>query len=236
MKERKVFYGWWVVVGIVINLSLLGPAAVAIANLFQTAVTTEFGISNSAFAINNVLVLGIGIFISPIVSRLLSGDKFKLTYLAGVLSYIIGLVGYSFSQNIYNFYFFSLFLGTGFITSTIIPASILINNWFIDKRGLALSIALSGLGIGGFILSPLVTALISSLEWRMTYQIYAGLIAVLVIPTSLFLIRFKPEDMELVALESENIDETATNSSSQVDSGKVRLTVSQSLKKPFSSY
>lgn len=233
MKERKMFYGWWIVIGIVINLALLGPAAVAIANLFQTSVTTDFEISNSAFAINNVLVLGIGMFISPIVSRLLSGDKFKMTYLAGAIAYIVGLVGYSFSPNIYVFYFFSLILGAGFITSSIIPASILVNNWFVEKRGLALSIALSGLGIGGFILSPLVTVLISSLNWRMTYLIYAILIAVIVLPTIIFVIHFKPEDKGLKALGAEEISDSTDQSSQQLETGKVKLSVADSLKKTF---
>lgn len=232
MEKKKMFYGWWVVIGILANLSFLGPAAVALANLFQTPVTTEFGISNSAFAINNMIVLGVGMFISPMVSKLLTGEHFKKTYMVGVISYIIGLVGYSVSQNIYMFYIFSLFIGVGFTASTMMPASILINNWFVDKRGLALSIALSGLGVGGFILSPVVTILISSLNWRMTYIIYAIAIAIVVIPVTLFVIKFKPEDMGLVALGKDLTGTNqATNESSEAN--KVSLTVAESLKKPF---
>ncbi len=90
-----MIYGWWIVIAILINISLLGPAAVALANIFQTSVAIEFAISNSAFAIDNVIVLGIGIFVSSIVSH------FNKTYLMGIISSIIGLVGYSISQKIY---------------------------------------------------------------------------------------------------------------------------------------
>ena len=64
-----MIYGWWIVIAILINISLLGPAAVALANIFQTSVAIEFAINNSALAINNVIVLGIGIFVLTIVSK-----------------------------------------------------------------------------------------------------------------------------------------------------------------------
>lgn len=41
--------------------------------------------------------------------------------------------------------------------SAFIPMTILIARWFNDKRGIATSIAMTGIGIGGFILSPLLT-------------------------------------------------------------------------------
>lgn len=56
MDKSKTFYGWWVVVGSAIMLAVLGPAAVAVANIYQAPVVAEFGISNSQFAISNSLV------------------------------------------------------------------------------------------------------------------------------------------------------------------------------------
>ena len=69
LKKEKMIYGWWIVIAILINISLLGPDAVALANIFQTSVAIKFAISNSALAINNVIVLGIGIFVLTIVSK-----------------------------------------------------------------------------------------------------------------------------------------------------------------------
>ncbi len=85
LKNEKMFYGWWLVIAI-------------LTNIFQTSVAIEFAISNSALAINNVIVLGIGIFVSSIVSKNLSGSHFNKTYLMGIISSIIGLVSYSISQ------------------------------------------------------------------------------------------------------------------------------------------
>src|SRR5690606_27555441 len=72
MKNNKVFYGWWLVLFSALSLAVMGPASVAVANLFQNPVTHEFGITNSQFAISNSLVLGMGIFLSPFISKKLA--------------------------------------------------------------------------------------------------------------------------------------------------------------------
>ncbi len=77
MKNSKMFYGWWIVLGATIILAVLGPATVAVANIYQAPIVAEFGITNSQFAISNSLVLGVGIFLSPFVSKRLTSGNFK---------------------------------------------------------------------------------------------------------------------------------------------------------------
>ncbi|MFL2100244.1 hypothetical protein [Desemzia sp. FAM 23989] len=91
MKQNNIFYGWWIVLGSAVILAVLGPASVAVANIFQTPVTAEFGISNSQFAISNSqfaisnsLVLGVEIFLSPYISQKLAGKNFRLVFLIGI--------------------------------------------------------------------------------------------------------------------------------------------------------
>lgn len=200
MRENKIFYGWWIVLGGAIVLALLGPASVAVANLFQTPVTEEFGISNSQFAISNSIVLGVGIFLSPYISQKFATGNFKLVYVIGLITYILAYMGFGLAPNIYVFYVLSLFVGFGFMSTTIIPVSMLINNWFIEKRGLALSLALSGLGIGGVVFSQVLTPLIFNFGWRQTYFIYAAIMLVVALPIVLFIFKAKPEMLGLTAL------------------------------------
>lgn len=137
MKQSNIFYGWWIVLGSAIILAVLGPASVAVANIFQTPVTAEFGISNSQFAISNSLVLGVGIFLSPYISQKLASKNFRLVFLIGLIVYVLAYTGYGFAQNIYVFYLLSLLVGFGFMTTTIIPVSMMVNNWFIQKKGIS---------------------------------------------------------------------------------------------------
>lgn len=205
MNKSKIFYGWWIVLGAAILLAVLAPAAIALANLFQTPVTEAFGISNSQFAISNSLVLGVGIFLAPYISQKLATGNFKLIYAIAIIVYALAYMGFGLAPNIYVFYLLSLFVGFGLMTTTMIPVSILINNWFVKKRGLALSLALSGLGIGGVVFSPILTSLITNVGWRPTYMIYGAIMLVVSLPIVLFVFKFKPEMMNLTAYGTENL-------------------------------
>lgn len=208
MKKNKIFYGWWIVLGSAIMLAVLGPASVAVANLFQTPVTEEFGISNSQFAISNSLVLGVGVFLSPFISRKLASKHFKLVYSIGVIIYGLAYMGFGLTPNIYIFYLLSLFVGFGFMTTTMIPVSMLVNNWFVKQRGLALSLALAGLGVGGVIFSQVLTPLIINVGWRQTYLIYGGIMLLVGLPIALFLFKLTPEEMNMTAFGAEEIGNT----------------------------
>nr|MDK7249242.1 MFS transporter [Corynebacterium amycolatum] len=75
--------------------------------------------------------------------------------------------------NIYVFYLLSIGVGFGYTATTIIPVSMLVNNWFVKSRGTALSLSFAGLGLGGIIFSQLLTWLIGDMGWRMAYLVYA---------------------------------------------------------------
>lgn len=234
MKTTKLFYGWWIVVASAILLAVLGPASVALANLFQTPVTEEFGITNSQFALSNSIVLGVGIFLSPYISQQLSTDRFKMVYSIGVLAYGLGFIGFGFSPNIYLFYVFSLFVGFGFMSTTIMPVSMLINNWFTEKRGLALSLALAGLGVGGTIFSQVVTQLIVSIGWRSTYMLYGGFMLAVALPITWLLVKVRPEDMNLTAFGAKNSQQGATHLEEKLEQSKgVQIPIKETRTKPF---
>lgn len=227
MKKPNIFYGWWVVVGIALLLAVLGPAAVAVANIYQSPIVTQYGITNSQFAISNSLVLGVGVFLSPLVSKRLSGDNFKRNYIIGLIIYALAYVGYGLTTDRFVFYFLSLFVGFGSLSTTIIPASILISNWFVEKRGLALSLAFSGLGIGGIVFSQLVTFLINTFNYQVAYVIYGSLMLIIGLPIILFLIKVKPEDMGLTPYGKE--DSVNVESDRTIDTKEVKPTSSGSI-------
>lgn len=203
MKNNKVFYGWWLVLFSALSLAVMGPASVAVANLFQNPVTHEFGITNSQFAISNSLVLGMGIFLSPFISKKLAFGNFRLVYIVGVMIYGLAYIGFGFAPNMYVFYALALLVGVGNVSTTIIPVSMLVNNWFVKKRGLALSLSFTGLGVGGVIFSQAVTFLITNVGWRYTYLIYGLIILLVGIPIGWFVFRARPEDMGMTAYGAE---------------------------------
>lgn len=194
MKEKNgIFYGWWIVVGVALLLTVAAPASVAVANIYQPHVTEALNISASAFAVSNTIVLGMGVFLSPIVSNLLS-QKFKMWYMIGIVIYVLGLLGYSRMTNLVHLYLSSFLTGIGFIFTAIIPASMLVNKWFNKQKGLALSLAFSGLGIGGVIFSNLVTYVIEAAGWRQANLTYAIILFVVSALVMTFIIKVDPSE------------------------------------------
>lgn len=96
-----------------------------------------------------------------------------------------------------------------------IPASILIKNWFREKRGLALGIASSGTGICTVIFSPLIADLVekqslrSAFLFQMVFMLISGTVAFL-------LIREKPSDMGLAPLGVGEEEKTSDREARQV--------------------
>jgi len=234
MNKEKTFYGWWIVLGTAILLAILGPASVAVANLFQNSVVESFGIANSQFALVNAIVLGVGIFISPFVTQMLSGKHFKKFFTIAIIVYSLAYVGYGFATNISMFYILSLLVGFGYISTTIIPTGILINNWFTEKRGLAMSLALSGLGIGGMITSQIIPRLITAIGWRSTYISYGLTMLIVGLIVVWFILAQKPEDKGLTALgTSKRSVHTNVGESKEQQVQPTTVDFKSTMKKPF---
>ena len=197
MKERKVFYGWYVVIGCLLITCTLVPPIMALSSKFLMQVTEELQISRSAFTLANTILQGLGIFLSPFVSAKLAKGDMKKIQTISIAGFAVSYASYSLAQNVVHLYISSIFIGIFYLNATLIPVSMMITNWFTKKRGLAMSIAMAGIGIGGAVFSPIVTALLTRYGWRHTYQIMAVIMLVIALPAAIFLLKKRPEEMGL---------------------------------------
>lgn len=197
MKKGKIFYGWWVVLGCILITCTMVPPIMALSNKYLLQVTAEMGISRSAFTLANTILQGLGIFISPFVAKKLAKGNMRLIQSVSIVGYVLAYASYSLAQSAVHLYISAFLLGLFYLNSTLIPVSMMVTNWFAKKRGLAMSLAMAGIGVGGFLFSPIITYLLEAFGWRNTYRIMALIIFVVAFPTALFLLRKKPEDMGL---------------------------------------
>lgn len=226
MKNHKVFYGWWVVLGCVLITTTIVPPIMSLSNKFLIQVTTDMNISRSAFTLANTILQGLGIFISPFVSKKLANGNMKQIQSISIIGFVLSYASYSLAQNAIHLYISAFFIGIFYLNSTIIPVSIMVTNWFVKKRGLAMSLAMAGIGVGGTIFSPIVTMLLNNYGWRRTYQIMALIILVIALPTSLFLLKKRPEDMGLKAYGADEQNLSVKKVNKAIPS--VALSISQS--------
>lgn len=235
MEHKKIYYGWFVVFGCLMITCTMVPPIMALSNKFLIQVTGELRISRSAFTLANTILQGLGIFLSPIVSARLARGNMKRIQTVSIIGFVLSYASFSLATNVIHLYISSFFTGIFFLNASLIPVSMMITNWFIKKRGLAMSIAMAGIGVGGTIFSPVITWLLGAYGWRSTYRIMAVIILVLALPAALFILRKRPEDMGLLPYGSEDVSqqEAASKSSPKKADIIFPLSVKESRTKVF---
>jgi len=82
------------------------------------------------------------------------------------------------------------------ILCTAVPGNALISRWFVRRLGLALGLSAFGIGLGGVVIPPLVAALQPHLGWRMVWRAAGVILAVVVMPIVVLVIRNRPTERE----------------------------------------
>jgi MFS family permease len=135
---------------------------------------------------------------APVMGKLL--ERYDIRIIMTICTTMMAASFALFSQcrTLTQFYILALFLGIGSAGSHIIPVSMMITNWFIDKRGLAMGIVFAATGVGGLIFNPLANWIIMHHSWQAAYLAFGLIIGVLSIPTAIFIVRAKPADKGLL--------------------------------------
>lgn len=195
MKEKQgIFYGWWIVAGCVVITATIVPLVMSLSGKYALAVIDELQISRSQFMLVNTIVQLVGIVLSPLVAKRIAAGQMKLLQVAGIIGFCISYFTYSLAQSAIHLYISSLFVGLFYWMSTLIPISYMITMWFKEKRGLAMSIAMAGIGIGGTIFSQVVTLFLTNYGWRTTYQLMAGIALLCSLPIALLVFKSSPKE------------------------------------------
>lgn len=193
-RNGSIHYAWIILVVSAIVLGVFVPIVTSLSNSWQIAVTEDLGFSRTAYSIGGTITQAVGIFLGPVASYYLTKYNFKKLWTIFAILFAAGVFGFSLAQNQYHFYISAFIVGVSFIVTTQIPIMMMINNWFYEKRGLATSIAVSGISAGGAILSPLISRIITNYGWRVSYRFYSLLILIIAIIFGIFFIYLKPED------------------------------------------
>jgi MFS family permease len=191
-----IFYGW-VIVGIVFVTMAIGVNARTSFSLLFPPILDEFGWDRAVVA----GVFSFGFFASALVSpfsgRMVDRRGPRLVIEIGVVILVAGLCLATLAREVWQLYAtLGLMVGVGgnllgySVQSVILPA------WFARKRGLAIGIAFSGVGIGSIVLLPWLQTVIARDGWRFACLALALIIAMVLFPLNL-LLRRRPQDLGL---------------------------------------
>jgi MFS family permease len=89
-----------------------------------------------------------------------------------------------------------MLVGAGSVCLGYTGQGLFLPNWFVRRRGLAMSLAFSGVGVGSVIVLPWLQTLIAHTGWRSACLALGIVVLVLLLPLNL-LVRRGPEDLGL---------------------------------------
>ena len=134
---------------------------------------------------------------APLVGSLVDRYGVRGVISAGAFVAGLGFISLNLMRSLWHFYIAYFFIGAGMAALGQVPASAMVSNWFIKRRGTAIGIMSTGIGAGILVLAPLFGGfIIPTFGWRTSYLVLA-IFAWMLIPLALFVVRTKPTDMGL---------------------------------------
>jgi MFS family permease len=197
-SSRLPFYYGWLIVGIAFVTMAIGVTARTAFSLLMPPLISEFGwdrgLAAGAFSFGFL----VSAVLSPIVGRVIDAWGPRIVILTGVLLTTAGLCLAPLIERPWHLYATLGFLvGGGANMMTYTVHSQFLPNWFVRRRGLAISIAFSGAGVGAIVLLPWLQSIIVTEGWRASCWAI-GLLVLLVLAPLNLLVRKRPGDIGLL--------------------------------------
>lgn len=98
----------------------------------------------------------------------------------------------------WQLYFFYVMLGFAYGGSGLVPGATIVTRWFQSRRALAISIASTGLSVGGVLITPVVARMIAGHGLAAAAPWMAATLFLGIVPATILLVRPSPASMGLL--------------------------------------
>jgi MFS family permease len=135
--------------------------------------------------------------LSPLLGRLMDRRGPRFVMELGVAATSAGLLLATFAGQPWHVYLtLGLLVGAGTTFTGYTGQALFLPNWFVRRRGLAMSIAFAGVGFGSIVLLPALQTFVERNGWRAGCSLL-GVVALLVLVPLNLLLRRRPEELGL---------------------------------------
>lgn len=186
------FPGWRVVAGCFIVLMVNSGLAFYGLAVYLNAFSKEQGWTLGSISFATTIFFIVGGLTGLVAGHLI--ERFDVRIVISVGAVISGaslaLVGQV--DQIWQLYASYVVFAFGFALSGLVPTTTVVTRWFHLKRSVALSVASTGLSVGGIVITPFAKALIDEHGLAMTTPWLGLLFVIGTVPAAIFLIRPDP--------------------------------------------
>lgn len=229
--KKPMYYGWKIVIAIFVQLTFNSGLSFYNHAIYLNALAenSSFDVQTASSAVSIFFLSG-GLT-GLLVARWVRDYDPRISIAVGSVLSGVALSALPFIENLWQLYVVYIIFGMGFSASGLIPATTLVTRWFQRRRAMALSIASTGLSVGGVVLTPLSVLLVDQLGFGIAAPVLGLIFIVGVIPITLILLRPNPESMGL-RIDGEppvEEDEESSEDSSASNTLEAGITFKQAL-------
>src|SRR3984957_4265480 len=177
-RERQA---WLIAASLFVSLFFLW-GSYSTATVFVGALLNSCGWSHARVSlIPGAIALALGCS-GPIAGWLLNRFEGHIVMGGGAALVGVGYIAASRASTFAELLVANLIVGVGLGASSWMPATVVIANWFGERRGTALGLATAGMESGGMAMVFLTGYVISQFGWRAAYLTLALPVLIIIVP------------------------------------------------------
>ncbi|MBI4498623.1 MAG: MFS transporter [Chloroflexi bacterium] len=195
---QGMFYGWWIVLACFWLATLSSGVGFYGPGLFVPALAQEFGWSRSALTgAVSAYFLTSGL-VGPFLGRYVDRNGPRRVMIGGALLFGCGLLALTQVTALWQLYPVWVVMAVGWAGFSGVPINTVIARWFTRRRGLAMSLAVTGFSFGGILIVPWATWMLATLGWRIALVALVLMTWAVVLPLAALVIVGRPADRGLL--------------------------------------
>lgn len=191
--QGRYFYGWTILAVSIILVAIAYGIRFSFGVFFKS-LEADFGLSRALTSGVFSVYMMLGSFFAVLGGWLADRRGPRIVFFVMAFFALAGLSLTSLVTELWQIFLtYSLLVAMG-SGPTYVVATSLISKWFKKRRGLALGIVTSGVGLGSILMAPIAAYLIGGFGWRTSFLALGIIAFVVMIPCSLFLKKAPEEE------------------------------------------
>ena len=194
LSDTQPFYGWWIIAAGTVILFVSSGIGFYGHGVILDPLRTMHGWSKATISSAITLYFLTSGIMGMIVGRQVDRYGPKWVLILGSVVICAGFLFLGFIRTVWQLYLLYFIMALGFSCTSLVPVNTLITNWFILKRGFAMSLANTGLSAGGIVLVPFASYIISHWGLKIALPVLGVIYGFVVISATAF-IKQRPSDL-----------------------------------------
>lgn len=193
--KKHIYHGWWMVALLFYTLIHTGGNGFYAFPVYVPRLIEALGCSTTGLMLAAAIWAVVFGFANPLIGGLIQRHGVRVIFISGVALAGILMMLLSFVTKLWQVYAFSILSGFVGAATILVPSQTVVTNWFNRRRGLAMSLMMMGVGIGGFMVPQMAAWFIRNYGWRESLWIGAALNYLIVLPPLVLFLKNSPADV-----------------------------------------